>query len=142
MRGRKIYIASSWKNEVEVIQLAIILRDEGYEVYAFCEREIGHFVFSPHDFQGDITKITAKEAMKQEVFTTIYRSNKAGLDWSDTVVILLPAGKSTHLEGGYAVGRGKQLFVLGDPVPGDFDAMYGFAEAVCETVTELEEALK
>jgi len=139
---RKIYIASSWKNEVSVMRLAGLLRDKGHEVYAFCEREVGHFVFSPDDFLGDVSKLTAKEAMKKDMVKEVYEANRAGLDWSDTVVILLPAGKSTHLEGGYAAGCGKELFILGDPVPGDFDSMYGFAEAVCEGFSELEEALK
>jgi len=139
---RKIYIASSWKNKKQVLDLAYLLRDQKHEVYAFCEEGAGHLVFGPQDFDGDILQVTAKEAMKQEVFVKIYEADKAGLDWSDTVIIVLPAGKSTHLEGGYAVGRGKELFIVGDPVPGDFDSMYGFAEAVCETYEELEEALK
>jgi len=108
---RKIYIASSWKNELKVVELANRLRSVGYEAYAFCERGAGHFVFSPKDFLGDITRITAKEAMSQECFIKIYEANKDGLDWSDTVIIVLPAGKSTHLEGGYAVGCGKELFI-------------------------------
>ncbi len=44
------------------------------------------------------------------------------------MVLLLPSGRSSHLEAGYGVGSGKELFIFGDLPVGEFDAMYGFAE--------------
>ena len=132
---RKIYIASSWKNSKAVLRLAWQLREWGHEVYAFCEPGKDHFIFDAREH--GVSHLTAKEAVKDPMFIKAYQADKAGLDWADTCIILLPAGKSTHLEGGYAVGRGKELYVLGPQVPGDFDAMYGFAEMVCELAEEM-----
>ena len=38
--------------------------------------------------------------------------DKAALDWCDTCVLVLPSGRSAHLEAGYAAGQGKQVVVL------------------------------
>lgn len=81
--------------------------------------------------------MTAKEMFREDVARRAFEVDKAGLDWADTVVLLLPSGRSSHLEAGYGVGRGKELFVLGEPVPGEFDVMYGFARDICENGLEL-----
>jgi len=44
-RRRRIYIASSWRNEEAVLACTRRLREAGHEVYAFCEPGKGHFVF-------------------------------------------------------------------------------------------------
>jgi hypothetical protein len=50
---------------------------------------------------------------------------------ADTVVLVLPAGKSAHLEFGLAMGLGKQTHILfghGQPGPSDrWDLMYGLS---------------
>lgn len=140
---RHIYVASSWKNAATLPDIAGLLRAAGHEVFLFCEREAGHFVFNAGDWKGeDLSSMTAKQAFHHEAFRAAYASDKAGLDWADTVVLVLPAGKSTHLEAGYGAGQGKDVFVYGAPVPGEYDAMYGFARAICETCDELLIALR
>jgi hypothetical protein len=44
--------------------------------------------------------------------------------------MVLPCSKSSHLEGGYAVGKGKKLYIIGDFPKGEFDVMYGFSDAL------------
>jgi len=97
----KIYIATSWKLQMEAKALAENLRMYGHEVDFFCDPTTGRFVFS---FQA--------------------------LEWSDTVVMLLPCGKSAHLEAGYAKGLGKKLFIydLEKFSKGQIDVMYQFAD--------------
>jgi hypothetical protein len=141
-RARRIYIASSWKNAAWLPAIALLLRTAGHEVYLFCETGRDHFVFDAHDWKGqDLSTITAKQAWQHEVFRHAFECDKAGLDWADTCILILPAGRSSHLEAGYAVGRGKDLFITGSPKPGEYDTMYGFAKAVCESGPELRDAL-
>jgi hypothetical protein len=35
-----------------------------------------------------------------------------GMEWADTCVLVLPCGRSAHLEGGWFAGRGKRLIIL------------------------------
>lgn len=138
----RIYIASSWKNAGLVANLASLLRLWGYQVYAFCEEERGHFVFDARDWQGkDLSKMTAREMYHHPAATKAFEVDKAGCDWAETVLLLNPAGRSSHLEAGYAVGQGKHLIVIGEPHPGEFDVMYGFADDVVETPEDLHSAL-
>lgn len=50
------------------------------------------------------------------------------LNRSDAAVLVLPAGKSGHLELGYCRGSGKRCFVLFDKEPERWDVMYQFAD--------------
>jgi len=139
---RKIYIASSWKMAETVMELAKYLR-HWHEVFAFCEEDRGHFIFNARDWNGeDLSNITAKQGYEHPAFQKCYKSDKDGLDWCDTVVLLLPSGRSSHLEGGYAAGQGKDLYIYGEPVPGEFDAMYGFSRGVFEDLLKLKGALE
>ena len=56
-------------------------------------------------------------------------------------VLVLPAGKSGHLELGFAIGLGKPGFILLDKTPERWDVMYRFA-TVCFTQDELLDELR
>lgn len=125
----KIYVASSWKNEKEVLWLADKLRLWGHEVDCFADKSSGRFVFHYSEL-GDTGKIDAIGFLADERSQTAFAEDKKWLDWCECVVMLLPCGKSAHLEAGYAKGQGKKLIILGDFPPGEFDVMYGFADAL------------
>lgn len=68
----------------------------------------------------------------------VFLYDKEHIDRADAVVLVLPAGRSGHLELGYALGQGKPGFVLlDDPNPERWDVMYRFADAVTHDVGEL-----
>ena len=133
---RKIYIASSWKNADLVRSLACSLREEGHEVFDFTDTDnrpdgLDKFVFGARQWAEhsgrNPNEIEYKDFLTWEPTQRAFASDKAGLDWADTAVLVLPSGRSSHLEAGYAVGRGKELYIFGDLPIGEFDAMYGFA---------------
>jgi len=63
---------------------------------------------------------------------------------ADAVVLVLPSGKSAHLEAGFAVGRGKPVYVIGELRDGDWDAMYCMCNDIFayEDITRLMDRLK
>lgn len=65
-----------------------------------------------------------------------YHLNRAAMG-----AMVLPAGKSGHLELGYLLGQGKPGFILLDGDPDRFDVMYLFATRVVATPEELVEAI-
>jgi len=73
-----------------------------------------------------------------------FKEDKKWLDWCDTCTLVLPSGKSAHLEAGYAKGSGKELIIFGLFLKGERDVMYGFADNLfrnCE-IAEMFQWLK
>lgn len=81
-----------------------------------------------------------KQALEGYAAQHVFEFDRHHLDTSDTVVLLLPAGRSGHLELGYSIGRGKRGYILLDQdymEEGRFDVMYNFATAVFTKEEEL-----
>lgn len=56
---------------------------------------------------------------------------------SDTGILVLPAGKSGHLELGYMIGRGSRGYILFDGEPERWDLMYLLAHKLFFSTDEL-----
>lgn len=56
--------------------------------------------------------------------------------------MVLPCGKSGHLEFGWAIGKGKPGYILFDGEPERYDVMYQFAWDVLFHVDEVVERLE
>ena len=64
------------------------------------------------------------------------------LNRCDIAVLLMPAGKSAHLELGYCIGKGKPGFILFDVDPKRYDVMCQFASGIFFSTKALLKALK
>lgn len=153
---RRIYLAGSWKNADKILMLRDILKAEGHEVDCFASTDTGRTSFNWYELTHAIMCNTQEEA--EEILLNMdainlldfervrgaYREDRRWLDWSDTCVLVLPSGKSAHLEAGYAVGSGKDLFIFGEFAKGDRDVMYGFATGLFreEEICQMCERLK
>jgi len=108
----KIYVASSWRN-TRHSTVVTILRGVGHDVYDFKNPEGKSFHWSeidpdwqkwgPGEFQKGLDHPLAVEGFAQD---------KKALDDCEVCVLLLPCGRSAHLEAGYAVGQGKPTYIL------------------------------
>ena len=93
-----------------------------------------------------------REALDGYSARDVYNFDKSHLDRNDIAVLVLPAGKSGHLELGYMIGSGKQGFILFDDDVENcrWDVMYQFTReqklddkvGVCFSVEELLAAIK
>lgn len=132
----KIYIASSWKNQNAVLALAEYLKSYGFEVDAFCRTTDKRFAFHWSEFVDDEIELLNYDAISfinDARVQRAFQEDKSWLDWAGTVIMLMPCGKSSHLEAGYAKGQGKRLYIYGDFPKGEFDVMYGFADGLFRT---------
>ena len=57
-------------------------------------------------------------------------------------MLVMPAGRSSHLEAGYAVGAGKKLYILLNKVEFQPDLMYKMANGLVTDIDQLLEVLK
>lgn len=82
------------------------------------------------------------EALRGYAATNVFEFDKRNLERADAVVLVLPAGKSGHLELGWCLGRGKPGYIVYGEEPERFDVMYKFATGVFAKDEELIEELK
>jgi hypothetical protein len=139
----KLYLASSWRNEAQPA-LVKTLRAIGHEVYDFrnpAEGDSG-FHWSEIDpeyknWDGD----TYRKALLNSVAQAGFNLDFNAMGWADACVLLLPCGRSAHLEAGWFVGMGKPIFILlgGTLVP---ELMYKFTQEICIDSDELFRALR
>lgn len=74
-------------------------------------------------------------ALVGKAATNVFQFDKYNLDWADAIVMMLPAGKSAHMELGYGIGSGKiSAILLDDSVPPKWDVMYRFAGVVTSDI--------
>ncbi|MBA7598384.1 hypothetical protein ES703_05399 [subsurface metagenome] len=140
----RIYIASSWKQQKRVLMLAERLEQESFEVDAFCRSTDKRYSFHWSelvDNEDELANYDAIEFLSDARTQRAFKEDKKWLDWADTVIMLTPCGRSSHLEAGYAVGQGKKLYIYGHFIKGEFDVMYGFADGLFRT-EELEELIR
>jgi hypothetical protein len=77
-----------------------------------------------------------KDSLSGFAARNVFNFDKTHLTRADVVVLVLPAGKSGHLELGWALGQGKPGYILLD-TPDRWDVMYQFATGVVTNVEEL-----
>lgn len=90
--------------------------------------------WAPEIFLSDLEKLEARLS---------YQLDREALGWGDTCVLLLPCGRSAHLEAGYAAGQEKRVMVV-LPSAGGFrpELMYLLAERIVIGVEGLLMALR
>lgn len=140
MQLRKIYVASSWRNEQ---QQAVIeaLRADRHEVYDFKHPTPDNDGFHWSAIEPDYIKWTptqyAYAVTESPVAAKGFAFDRDALHWCDTCVLLLPSGRSAHIEAGYAAGQGKHLFILLSEDQFQPELMYLLADGMGLTIRDM-----
>jgi hypothetical protein len=139
--GLKVYVASSWRNPYQPEVVARL-------------REAGHVV---HDYKAAVPedgamagidpstlRFTPEElriALEHPLARSSFQRDMDALRACDACVLVLPCGKSAHLELGWAVGAGKRTIALlsGECEP---DLMYRMVGRLCVSMEEVLAALE
>jgi len=112
--SHKIYLASSWRN-AEQQNLVSVLRHAGHHVYDFKNPSHEQTGFSWKEIDGDWQNWTASQYRSALQTTTAVRGFEAdfgAMRWADTCVLLLPCGRSAHLEAGFMAGEKKRVIIV------------------------------
>jgi len=131
----RLYLIGSLRNP-EVPKTAELLRQAGHEVFDdwYAAGERADDAWRDYELARGHSFIEALQGYTAE---HVFRYDKVHLDRAAAGVLLLPAGKSGHIEMGYLIGQGKPCYVVLDQQPERFDVMYKFATAVVHDVSAL-----
>lgn len=138
----KIYVASSWRNQRQP-SIVEMLRGLGHEVYDFKNPSSTDHGFSWSEIDPNWKQWTAAEyraALKHPVASRGFGLDMRALNGCDACVLVLPCGRSAHLELGQAVGAGKRTAVLLDDPISEPELMYLMLDHIFATEDELRQA--
>ena len=134
----KVYVASSWRNQLQPFVVSA-LREAGHDVYDFKNPAPGNNGFHWSDIDPEWeswTPAQLREAHTHPIAEACFKLDMDALVAADVCVLVMPSGRSAHLEAGYAVGAGKPTVVL--LAEGEPELMYKMASTVL-TVAEAVE---
>ena len=113
----KIYVASSWKNEHQQ-GIVEVLRRAGHEVYDFKHPEENSNGFHWSEIDPGWQEWTTDEyraALDHKCAERGFRRDFDAMMSADACVLVLPCGRSAHLEAGWMKGAGKKVIAYIPP---------------------------
>jgi hypothetical protein len=120
---KKIYIIGALKNS-DIPEIAAQIRPnyDVFDQWITPGPDADQYLFEYAKKRG----WNYKEALTCYAARNNFEFDKRHIDSSDIVIMVMPCGKSGHLELGYSIGAGKEAHILFDKEPERFDLMYNF----------------
>lgn len=107
-----IYVASSWRN-VHQSSVVATLRAANLSVYDFKEGdEAFHWSDVEPTYKDGIDFNQYKRMLDHPISQTGFARDFVAMQRCDTMILVLPCGRSAHLELGWAVGQGKRTAII------------------------------
>jgi nucleoside 2-deoxyribosyltransferase len=136
--GFDFFVSGRWRNRDNVLSLVNEIREKGHSVYSFLEsaHSIENAKKHPEEHMEHFEKLDWRN---DPYVKNIFASDMDGLKKCDTFVLLLPAGKSCHIEAGVAHGLGKKCVLIGEQKEAEslyliFDENYLTIEEFLKTI--------
>lgn len=145
---QRLYVASSWRNPRQPHVVAQ-LRDAGHQVYDF--RNPHHegpptavkHGFAWSEIDPDWQRWTPEQfrkALGHDLAEAGFAADFEAMRWATAFVLVLPCGRSAHLEAGWAMGLQVPTAVLLD-AESEPELMYKLTEPDGEMCATMEEVL-
>jgi hypothetical protein len=133
-----VYLIGSLRNP-EIPSVATAIRGVGIEVFDdwYAAGTEADDKWRDYEIQRGRSYL---EALQGKAATHVYEFDLSNLQAASVAVLVLPAGKSGHLELGWFLGHGRPGYILLDN-PDRWDVMYKFATGVYEKLEDLIDRL-
>ncbi len=142
----KVYVATSWRNSVQDIIVGM-LRASGHEVYDFKNPAPDNNGFGWKQVGASALPWNAaefREVLRHPIAKQGFAFDMDALQWCDVCVLVLPCGRSAHLELGWACGAGKRTYalIMDELGPHEPELMYSMLTGICVSQHELLQRLR
>jgi len=137
----KIYVASSWRNKYQP-DVVKALREAGHDVYDFRNPEPGNNGFAWSSIDPEWERWTTeqfKASLEHPIAKAGFNHDMKALSSAEATVLVLPCGRSAHLELGYAVLD--QFTFVYSPEPMEPELMYRMVDGIYDSLPDLLEEL-
>lgn len=130
------------RNIPKILEVCETLDEMGKTYYCFAKNEDSHrrAGFDLHDHPDRLADDYEGRELGSEGIRTIFEDDLAGLRAAESLIMVLPAGSSSHIEAGIAYGMGKKCYAVGEYEK--TDSLYLIFEKIFRDVKEMREGLE
>ena len=140
-KSYEFFIAGRTRNKDAILRICDIFDRHNISYYCFLKNDetmnsYGSESNSVEENMEEFESLGLKSETVLKIFNEDLESEKSSMNF----LLVLPAGKSGHIEAGIAYGMGKKCYAIGE-----FDAtdsLYNIFETIFENEHQLEEFLK
>lgn len=137
----EFFIAGKIRNKDNILKICDIFDKYNISYYCFLKND-GTMNSFGKEFKNEEEKMKVFEQLdlKSDVVLDIFNQDLENEKNSKNLLLVLPAGKSGHIEAGIAYGMGKKCYAIGE-----FDAtdsLYNIFDVIFKDNNELEDFLK
>ena len=137
----EFFIAGKTRNKDNILRICDIFDKYNVSYYCFLKNDETMNSYG-EEGQTEEEKMKAFEnlGLKSDIVLNIFKQDLDNEKACKNLLLVLPAGKSGHIESGIAYGMGKKCYAIGE-----FDAtdsLYNIFETIFENEHQLEEFLK
>lgn len=137
----EFFIAGSTRNRENILKICDLFDKYGISYYCFLKNDKSYNSYGNND-QNEFEKMEVFESLslKSDIVFNIYKEDLESEKLSRNFLLVLPAGKSGHIEAGIAYGMGKNCYAVGEYEV--TDSLYNIFEEIFEHNNQLEKFLE
>ena len=135
------FIAGKTRNKDNILRICDIFDKYDISYYCFLKNEDSMKSYADEiDNLEERMKIFEGLNLKSETVLKIFNEDLEAQKLSKNFLLVLPSGKSGHIEAGISYGMGKKCYALGEYE--GTDSLYNIFETIFESEEELDDFLK
>ena len=135
----KFFIAGRTRNRENILKICNIFEELHISHYCFFKNEESHREAGLDANDKNLADKFEKFKLEDARVRTIFEHDLNGEKNSDNLLLVLPAGKSAHIEAGIAYGLGKKCYAIGEYDV--TDSLYLIFDRIFKNEKELKEFL-
>ncbi|MBR2705085.1 MAG: hypothetical protein IKE91_06435 [Clostridia bacterium] len=133
----EFFIAGKFRNKDVIMDICDVFDKRNISNYCFLRNEVD---YADKDLsQEEKQKVFEGLDLNSEPVVKIFESDMEAEKASDNFLLVLPAGKSGHIEAGVAYGMGKKCYAIGEYE--GTDSLYHVFDRIFKDKEELEKFL-
>ena len=137
----EFFIAGRARNKENILRICDLFDKYNISYYCFLKNDDTMNSYGEEgQTEDEKMKVFENLGLKSEIVLNIFKQDLDNEKACKNLLLVLPAGKSGHIEAGIAYGMGKKCYAIGE-----FDAtdsLYNIFENIFESEQQLEEFLK
>lgn len=110
----RFFIAGRTRNKENILRICDIFEELNIPHYCFLKNEESHKEAGLDIHDENLADTFESLSLADSKVRTIFEHDLNGEKNSDNFLLVLPAGKSAHIEAGIAYGLGKKCYAIGE----------------------------